>query len=70
MKFPIWYIETDFGCGLRDYKTRSFNKAREEAIIENGTSYFQSIRRATYDDVKFVEMMGGHVPTAAKEMKP
>jgi hypothetical protein len=55
-----FYIETDFGCRLVEGTT--LEKAKEEALQEEGSEHFQSIRRATEDDVDWVRGMRGWVP--------
>lgn len=67
MKNPkLWYISTSSGCGIRNYETRSINKARKCAIHENGTNNFISIKEATEDDISWVEGMGGYIPKIAR----
>lgn len=60
----LYYVETVFGCGLRE--ARSITQARSQAIREIGTDNFKSIRKATKKDVDWVRGMGGHVPGGAK----
>lgn len=58
----LWYIDTDMGCGIRDYRTRSIIRARHAALREVGSRNFNSIREATADDVEHVRNMGGRIP--------
>lgn len=62
----LWYIETDMGCGIRDYGTRSILRARRAALDEVGTRNFKGIRQATHGDIDDVKSMGGYIPTTAK----
>lgn len=59
----LWYIEVWNGsCGIRDYDTRSIQKAQQQAILEEGASNITKVRVATKDDIEMVRAMGGYVP--------
>jgi hypothetical protein len=60
MKKKLFYIDTDYGCGLRAAK--DIKQAHKEELAASGTNHFKSIREATKEDVEWVSGMGGHVP--------
>ncbi len=56
----LYYVETDYGCGIR--AARSITQARADLHREVGQQA-KSVRRATVGDVAWVQQMGGRVPT-------
>lgn len=64
---PLFYAESDYGCGL-------FRYPDHESAVEGITStvgarnYPRNIRIATDEDVAWVLSMGGHVPSEEEEM--
>lgn len=57
----LYYFESDFGCGIRDFK--SISQAREKILAEVGThSGVKVCRPATNKDISWVKGMGGFVP--------
>lgn len=56
----LYYIETDFGCGIREAK--NIQQARKDMREEAG-SFLQVVRKATKDEVAWVRGMGGHIPS-------
>lgn len=56
----LFYVDTDYGCGIRAAK--NIAQARKDALEENGTRNFKSVRPATKQDVSDVKAMGGWVP--------
>lgn len=63
----VYYFESDRGCGLRVYRTDA--SAAKRIREEVGTYSPLNVRRATKQDVEWVESMGGAVPAAAIKIK-
>jgi hypothetical protein len=51
---PLYYIDTDFGCGLRNQPISQIR--REEG------QHLRTVRRATEEDIDWVTGMGGYNP--------
>ena len=58
---PLYYIETDFGCGIREAKTKK--EAWRDLVMAEGENHARSVRLATKDDIAHVRGMGGWIPT-------
>lgn len=48
--------------GLTLFAAKTLASAKKKAVKEIGTYAFESIRKATGDDVAWVRQMGGYVP--------
>lgn len=58
---PLYYIETDFGCGIIEAKTKK--QAWRNLLRSEGENHAQLVRLATKEDIAHVKGMGGYVPT-------
>mgnify|MGYP006943706051 CR=1 FL=1 len=57
---PLYYIETQYGCGIRYARTlRSAHRDLLQEVIEGAAP---RVRLATQDDVNNVRAMGGYIP--------
>jgi len=57
----LYYIETVFGCGIR--KAKNIQQARKNLKEEVGTYGQPTVcRKATKQDIKWVEAFGGYIP--------
>lgn len=56
----LYYVKTGYGCAI--IAACGISQARALALREVGTSNFEGVRRATKEDVAWVEGMGGRVP--------
>lgn len=56
----LYYVELEWGCGLRAAANQA--KAKRDALEEEGSRNFKSIRLATQEDVAWIKGMGGIVP--------
>lgn len=62
---PLYYIETRFGCGIRE--AANIKQARSNLLKEVGTHGGPGLcRKATKEDVGWVQSMGGYVPENEK----
>ena len=58
---PLYYFESDLGCGLR--KFANLQQARKQIVREVGIANRpEKIQKATKDQINWVEGMGGKVP--------
>lgn len=58
---PMYYVTAYGGrCGLM--MARNLEHARSKALREVGTNNFQSVEKATEQQIAWVEAMGGRVP--------
>lgn len=57
---PLYYVENDHGCGIRE--ARNIQQARADLRKAEGTNHAKGVRRATKDDIAWVEGMGGYIP--------
>lgn len=62
----IWTINSDLGLAIRDFNTESYDEARKYALEEIGTAnaYFLFVTKSTEDDIIWVKMMGGFIPSS------
>lgn len=62
---PLYYIETDYGCGIREAKNlkQAWNILKDELVQKHA----KGVRLATEQDIKDVRSMGGYVPTVKGE---
>ena len=56
----LCYVETDFGCGIRQAK--SLKSAWDTLLQEEGSDHAQTVRLATKEDIQNVRVMGGYIP--------
>ncbi len=52
-----YYVQSDLGCGIRWY--RSKRSAIKQFTAEVGTANDPLVRRATEEDIAWVQAMGG-----------
>lgn len=57
---PMYYVETDLGCGIRQVK--SLKNAWKILLQEEGSDHTQDVRLATKEDIAGVRAMGGYIP--------
>ena len=60
-----YYVETDFGCGIREYTNIQQATKQEKAKV--GWAHFKSIRKATDKDINWVRRMGGALPAGLNQ---
>lgn len=58
-KNTLYYVNTDQGCGI--FAAQSITQAKRKAKDDAGKGV-KSVRRATSEDVDWVQAMGGFVP--------
>ena len=63
----LYYVETSQGCCIK--AGSSLEEARKSALREVGTDNFESIRKATKEDITWVKCMGGYVPEVKEKTR-
>ena len=59
-KIELYYVESDYGCGIRE--AYSLEQAWKNLKEEEGTNHARKVRKATKEDIAWVEAMGGYIP--------
>jgi hypothetical protein len=57
---PLYYVENDFGCGIRCAKNKK--QASSNLLKEEGSNHAKFVRLARTDDINWVRGMGGNIP--------
>jgi len=61
---PLYYVETDQGCGIRYAK--NIQQARKNLLEAEGYNHARGVRKATKEDINWVRGMGGYIPDMGK----
>ena len=58
----LYYVETDYGCGIREAKNvqHAWKMLKDEVIERHAVG----VRRATEEDIESVRQMGGDIPNS------
>lgn len=59
-KQNLYYFELDCGCGI--HASTTLKKAEKELLAEYGWGRFKSVKKATKENISWVQAMGGYIP--------